>query len=42
MTRAGELFPGLVVSVLLATAAFMLADQPFVKDTLHVSARAGY
>ena len=38
MTRAGEVFPGLVVSVLLATAAFMLADQPFVKDTLHLSA----
>ena len=38
MTRAGELLPGLIVSVLLATAAFMLADQPFVKDTLHLSA----
>jgi len=38
VTRAAELLPGLVVSVLLATAAFMLADQPFVKDTLHLSA----
>ena len=34
----GEAFPGLVVSVLLATAAFMLADQPLVRDTLRVSA----
>lgn len=38
MTRPGELLPGLVVSVLLATAAFLLADQPFVRDTLHLSA----
>lgn len=38
MTRAAEVLPGLVVSVLLATAAFLLADQPFVKDTLHLSA----
>src|SRR5262249_13568999 len=30
--------PGLVVSAALATAAFLLADQPFVRDTLHVSA----
>jgi len=30
--------PGLVVSALLATAAFLLADQPFLRDTLHVSA----
>jgi uncharacterized integral membrane protein (TIGR00698 family) len=30
--------PGLVASALLATAAFLLAEQPFVKDTLHVSA----
>jgi uncharacterized integral membrane protein (TIGR00698 family) len=36
--RLSELFPGLVVSVLLATAAFMLSEQPFVKDTLHLSA----
>ena len=32
------MLPGLVVSLLLATAAFLLADQPFVKDTLHLSA----
>ena len=38
MTRAGQVLPGVVVSVLLATAAFMLADQPFVRDTLHLSA----
>ena len=38
MTRAADVLPGLVVSVLLATAAFLLADQPFVKDTLHLSA----
>ena len=31
-------FPGLVVSALLATVAFMLADQPLFKDTLHLSA----
>ena len=30
--------PGLLLSAALATAAFMLADQPFVKDRLHVSA----
>ncbi len=38
MTRVGTALPGLVVSVLLATAAFLLADVPFVKDTLHLSA----
>ena len=38
MKRLSELFPGLVVSVLLATAAFMLSEQPFVKDALHLSA----
>ena len=38
MSRGGEAVPGLVVSALLATAAFLLADQPFVKDTLHLSA----
>lgn len=38
MTRGAEVVPGLVVSALLATAAFLLAEQPFVKDTLHVSA----
>ena len=37
MSRAGEVFPGLVVSVLLAIAAFMIARDPFVKGTLHVS-----
>ena len=38
MTRGAEVVPGLVVSALLTTAAFLLAEQPFVKDTLHVSA----
>jgi len=38
VSRGGEAVPGLVVSALLATAAFLLADQPFVKDTLHLSA----
>ncbi len=38
MSRATGVLSGLVVSVLLATAAFMLAEQPFVKDTLHLSA----
>jgi uncharacterized integral membrane protein (TIGR00698 family) len=38
VTRAAEVLPGLVVSVLLATSAFLLADQPFVRDTLHLSA----
>lgn len=37
-TLVREAWPGLVVSVLLATAAFLLADHPFVKDRLHVSA----
>jgi len=32
------IFPGLVVSAMLATVAFLLADQPLVKDTLHLSA----
>ena len=31
-------FPGLVVSAMLATIAFLLADQPLFKDTLHLSA----
>ena len=31
-------FPGLVVSAMLATVAFLLADQPLFKDTLHLSA----
>lgn len=33
-----DVLPGLVVSIVLATVAFVLADQPFVKDRLHVSA----
>jgi uncharacterized integral membrane protein (TIGR00698 family) len=32
------MFPGLVVSAMLATIAFLLADQPFFRDTLHLSA----
>ena len=32
------IFPGLVVSAMLASIAFLLADQPLVKDTLHLSA----
>ena len=31
-------FPGVVVSAMLATVAFLLADQPLFKDTLHLSA----
>ncbi len=38
MKRAAEVFPGLFLSAALASAAFVLADQPFVRDTLHVSA----
>lgn len=38
MKHAAELFPGLLLSAALASAAFVLADQPWVKDTLHVSA----
>ena len=38
MSRAADVLPGLIVSILLATGAFLLADQPFFKDTLHVSA----
>ena len=30
--------PGLLLTVVLATAGFWLADRPWVKDTLHVSA----
>jgi len=33
-----SIFPGLVVSAMLASIAFLLADQPLVKDTLHLSA----
>jgi hypothetical protein len=32
--RATEVVRGLIVSSLLATAAFMLADSPFFRDTL--------
>jgi len=35
---AREAVPGILFSALLATAAFVLADQPFVKDTLRLSA----
>jgi uncharacterized integral membrane protein (TIGR00698 family) len=38
VTRLQEAFPGLVVSAMLATVAFLLADQPLFKDTLHLSA----
>ena len=38
MTAVREALPGLLWSALLATAAFVLADQPFVKDTLRISA----
>ena len=38
MTRVREAFPGLIVSALLATAALMLAETPFIRDTLHLSA----
>ena len=38
MKRAAEVIPGLLLSAALASAAFLLADQPFVKDTLHLSA----
>jgi uncharacterized integral membrane protein (TIGR00698 family) len=34
--RPAEVVPGLVVSALLATAAFMLADAPVFRDTLHM------
>ena len=38
MTRGAEAVSGLVLSALLASAAFLMAEQPFVKNTLHVSA----
>ncbi len=38
MTAVREAVPGLLWSALLATAAFLLADQPFVKDSLRLSA----
>lgn len=36
--RVGEALPGLALCLALATAAFLVADHPFVKDGLHVSA----
>jgi len=36
--RAAEVLPGLLLSAALASAAFLLSEQPFVKDTLHLSA----
>lgn len=38
MKRLTEALPGVALAALLATAAFLLARLPFVKDTLHVSA----
>ena len=38
MKRLLEALPGVALAALLATAAFLLARHPFVKDTLHVSA----
>jgi len=38
VTRAREVLPGLLLSAALASAAFLLAEHPFVRDTLHVSA----
>ena len=38
MKRLLEALPGVALAALLATAAFLLARLPFVKDTLHVSA----
>ena len=38
MTAVRGAVPGLLWSALLATAAFLLADQPFVKDSLRLSA----
>ena len=38
MSRAVSDLPGLLLSAALASAAFLLAEQPFVKDTLHLSA----
>ena len=34
--RPADVVPGLIVSALLATAAFMLADTPVMRDTLRV------
>lgn len=38
MNAAREAVPGILFSALLATAALLLAEQAFVKDTLHLSA----
>jgi uncharacterized integral membrane protein (TIGR00698 family) len=38
IARAREAFPGLVVVALLASAAFLLAETRFFRETLHVSA----
>ncbi len=38
MKQLAEALPGVALAALLATAAFLLARLPFVKDTLHVSA----
>lgn len=37
-SRAGALLPGLLLSMALATAAFGLAELPWIADTLHLSA----
>jgi uncharacterized integral membrane protein (TIGR00698 family) len=37
-TSAARLLPGLVLAALLATAGFALAELPWVRETLHVSA----
>jgi uncharacterized integral membrane protein (TIGR00698 family) len=36
--RIPELLPGLILTVVLATGAFLVADLPWVRNTLHVSA----
>src|SRR5204863_9262797 len=36
--RIPELLPGLILAVVLATGAFLVADLPWVRNTLHVSA----
>ncbi len=38
MTAVRDVVPGLLWSALLATAALLLAEQPFIKDSLHLSA----
>jgi len=37
-SRAGALLPGLLLSMVLATAAFVLAGLPLIANTLHLSA----